>query len=274
MRLRKILVRVLAAGAVTGWSTVLAGLTPVPGPVSGAETEIAPPPPAAAEYGRVHHHFVRNDGQLDPEVLYYLKGPRGTVYLTAEEIVFDFVSGRPTPPDRHPTPGDEPRREEDPVAPSRLVFRLRFPDAVSRPAVSGEDQLPGRINYFVGPRENWRTGIPTFGEVAYRGLYPGIDLSIRFREGALAYRFTVSPGTDPGRIALDYSGVEGLEIDPAGELIVLTGFGGFRTPAPTAYQEIDGRPAEVKVSFKPRNKTTVALDIGERDPAHPLVVEF
>lgn len=274
MASRKILIRILAAGTVVAWSAVLAGLPPAPESLPGAETETAGPPPAAAEYGRVHHHFVRNDGQLDPEVLYYLKGPRGTVYLTAEEIVFDFVSGRPPTPDRDPPPGEEPRREDHPVSPSRLVFRLRFPDAVPRPEVSGKDRLPGRINYFVGPRENWRSGIPTFGEVAYRGLYPGIDLSIRFREGALAYRFAVSPGADPGRIALGYSGVEGLEIGPAGDLIVLTGFGGFRTPAPEAYQEIDGRTAAVEVSFKPRDETTVALDIGDRDPAHPLVVEF
>ena len=272
MKARKFLICALAAGTAGAWSIGRAGLPPVPDPLSEAQTETAAPAPA--HYGRVPRHFIRNDGQIAPEVLYYMKGSRGTVYLTAEEIVFDFVSGQPATPDRDLPPGEDPRPEKKPDPVSRLVFRLRFLGAVSKPAVEGEEELPGKINYFIGPRENWRTGIPTYEKVVYRGLYPGIDLSIGFRDDNLAYRLTAAPGSDPGVIALGYSGVEGLEIDSAGGLIVLTKFGGFRTPAPKAYQEVDGRPAEREAYFILHDETTAGLELPGHDPAHYLVIEF
>ena len=37
-------------------------------------------------------------------------------------------------------------------------------------------RLPGRVNYFRGHRAPARS-IPTFRQVLYRGVYPGIDLT-------------------------------------------------------------------------------------------------
>lgn len=230
--------------------------------------------PAPAQYGRVPPHFIRNEGQLDPEVLYYMKGSRGTVYLTAEEVVFDFVSGQPATPDRDLHTGGDPRPATEPDTVSRLVFRLRFRDTAPDASVEGEEELPGKINYFIGPRENWRTGIPTYRKVSYLGLYPGIDLSIRIREGGLAFRFIADPGSDPGRIALDYSGVEALEINSAGDLIVLTEFGGFRTPAPRLHQKIDGEPAKIDGAFVTLDDLSVALKLAPYDRDFPLIIDF
>lgn len=229
----------------------------------------AEPEPPAAQYGRVPPHFIRNDGQLAEEVGYYLKGPRGTVYLTADEVVFDFLSGQAEPPDPSSPPGEE---EETTV--SRLVFRLRFSDPDPGAALEGEKELPGKINYFIGDRENWRTSIPTYREVVYRGLYPGIDLACRLEGANIRYRWTVSPGADPGRIKFSYSGVDGLEINPDGDLIVLTPFGGFRTPAPRLRQEIDGPPEEIDGAFVIRDDLSVTLKIAPHDRAFPLVIDF
>lgn len=251
------------------------GRTPVVAAPQSPRPTVPHPPPPAAQYGRLPPHFTRNDGQLPVEVGYYLKGPRGTVYLTTTELVFDFFSQRPQSPERALPPGEEPPEEKaEDTAISRLVFRLRFPDAGPQTVLEGSRELPGKINYFVGARENWRTSIPTYEEVVYRGLYPGIDLACLFTDGNLAYRYTVAPAADPGRIVFDYSGVEGLEINPAGDLIVLTPFGGFRTPAPRAYQEIEGRRAERTAAFVLSDATTAALEIAPYDHAHPLVIEF
>lgn len=235
--------------------------------------DVKPPPPAAAfPAGRVPAHFIRNDGQLDEAVRFYMKGARGTVYLTAEEIVYDFFSARRS---EHP-PGDGAGEgageDEEPV--SRLVFRMRFLQASPGVLVEGRRELPGKINYFVGDRENWRTAIPTFEEVAYRDLYPGVDLVCGFRDGSLACRGTIAPGADPGPIALRYSGVEGLEIDPGGDLIVRTAFGGFRTPAPRIHQEIGGERISREGAFMLRDDFTAGFAIGSYDRESSLIVEF
>ncbi len=46
-------------------------------------------------------------------------------------------------------------------------------------AVKGEGELPlgGFSSYFAGREEkDWRSGIPHFGRVRYKGLYHGVDL--------------------------------------------------------------------------------------------------
>ncbi len=228
----------------------------------------APPPAGAARFGRIPAHFIRNDGQIDSEVRFYLKGSRGTVYLTGREVVFDFLSRMADGGEDQPEPG-----AEEP-SPTRLVFRMRFLGPSVQTTVEGNSELPGKVNYFVGARENWRSGIPTFGEVVYRNLYSGIDLACLFREGSLVYRWTIAPGADPHMIAWEYLGVDGLEIDPAGNLIVLTGFGGFPTPAPRLYQEVEGKRLEREGAFVIREGNTVGLEIGPYEETAPLVIEF
>ena len=46
-----------------------------------------------------------------------------------------------------------------------------------RTSPSGETQLPGHANYFVGrDPSGWRTSIPTFGRVRYPRAFEGIDV--------------------------------------------------------------------------------------------------
>ena len=44
--------------------------------------------------------------------------------------------------------------------------------------VTGLDELPGKVNYFIGnDPEKWKTNIPTYqAVVVYQEVYPGIDL--------------------------------------------------------------------------------------------------
>jgi hypothetical protein len=50
-----------------------------------------------------------------------------------------------------------------------LRFRGASPDALAP-----ERRLPGRFNYLIGKdRFAWQTGLPTYGVLVYRGLWPG-----------------------------------------------------------------------------------------------------
>ena len=44
-----------------------------------------------ADYGSLPLAFIKNQGQVDEEVLYYLKGREGTIYFTKYGIVYDLV---------------------------------------------------------------------------------------------------------------------------------------------------------------------------------------
>lgn len=239
----------------------------------------APAPPAqkaTSSYGKVPPYFIRNDGQLDQSVRYYVKGPRGTVYLTNTEVVFDFLQ-------ENPSEEGEDVEEEEPVRPgperdekktfTRLVFRQQFKDSNPEVKVDGKKELPGKINYFIGGKSNWHSNIPTVEEVFYHDLYPGIDLNCFFEGANIRYRYTVKPGADPGLLAFQYVGADGLEVKPSGDLIVLTPFGGFITPAPRILQEIGGKEKEIKGEFVIQDDTTVTYQIGPYDKQYPLIIK-
>ena len=48
---------------------------------------------AVHSYGSIPLSFIRNTGQLNRMVHYYLKGERGTIYFTDKGIVYNLLSG-------------------------------------------------------------------------------------------------------------------------------------------------------------------------------------
>src|SRR3990172_6044892 len=106
----------------------------------------------------------------------------------------------------------------------------------------GQDELPGRSNYFIGNEPNkWRTNIPNYGKVKYQSIYPGVDLLYYGTQGQLEYDFILAPSADPGAILLGFSGSQRVELNGAGELVLRAPGGELRLRAPLAYQEINGR---------------------------------
>ena len=92
---------------------------------------------------------------------------------------------------------------------------------VSKP--EGAQQLPGTSSYFRGGDfSKWRTGIPQFGKVQYRGVYPGIDVVYYGNQGTLEYDFQIAPGADPSKIRIGYAGASHMRIDNRGDLILST----------------------------------------------------
>src|SRR5205814_9865637 len=59
----------------------------------------------------------------------------------------------------------------------RTVLRMTFAGANPTPRVTGQAELPGKVNYFVGSDPaKWKTNVPTYARVHYQEIYPGIDL--------------------------------------------------------------------------------------------------
>jgi len=78
------------------------------------------------------------------------------------------------------------------------------------------------VSYFTGPSDRWQAGLPTYAEVVYREVWPGIDLSVAGTAGRMEYTFTVAPGADPRRIRMRYRGASSVRLDRTGALDVTT----------------------------------------------------
>jgi hypothetical protein len=127
-----------------------------------------------------------------------------------------------------------------------------------------------RVNsYLSRDPKKWRAGIPTFGGVSYRSVYPGIDLHYHGRGPQLEYDFVVKPGADPRRIALDMSGAGKLRLDRRGNLVAGRT---VRQLQPVAYQQIGGARQRVAARFVLRGNR-VRFAVGAYNRARPLVID-
>ena len=153
---------------------------------------------------------------------------------------------------------------------ARSMVQLQLVGAKQDARAVGLDRLPGSVAYFIGSdRSKWRTGIPTFAKVEYRGVYPGIDLTYYGNGRQLEYDFRVAAGTDPGVIRLHFDAPAGPSLLRDGTLAV----GDLRQHRPVAYQIIDGKRVEVDCRYTLRPRREVGVQLGRFDRTQPLIID-
>ena len=120
-------------------------------PSSIASNPAADIPKVQLALGHLPLRFEPNQGQSDALVKFLARGAGYGLFLTPDEAVL--------------TLGPNPK--------STAVLRMRLAGANPGVAVSGDDQLPGKSNYFIGNNPTkWHRDIPQFARVRYRNLYP------------------------------------------------------------------------------------------------------
>jgi hypothetical protein len=111
--------------------------------------------------------------------------------------------------------------------------QLHFAGANRKAAASTANQLPGTSNYFIGSDPGkWRTGVSTFAQVEFAGVYPGIDVIYYGNQSRLEYDFRVHAGANPSAIRLTFYGAARPSLSPEGDLLV----GELLQHRPVAYQ--------------------------------------
>lgn len=204
--------------------------------------------------------FTENVGQLlRDNVRYYSTSPSMQVGFTEGAVLYRMA---------YPTaPGliqDTRVREEA----SGVLVRATFHNGNTvRP--EGRRELPGRANYLLGndPAE-WRTGVPVFGEVVYREVWPGVSVVYRARAESVKYSYELQAGGRVDSIAIRYDGADRIGL--AGEdLVVTTEQGELRDSPPIAEQ--DGRP--VDCAFRVLDDWTAGLTCPAWDPSRPGVID-
>jgi hypothetical protein len=208
-------------------------------------------------------HFEMNRGQHAPEVQFATRGPGYGLFLTASEAVLVMAS-----PDS--SPDVQPRGDSRPAA----IVRMSFAGAARTPAVTGRDALPGKANYLRGRNPSgWHTNVPTYARVAYRELYPGVDLIFHGDQQQLEYDFIVAPRTDPRVIQLSFAGVADVEVTSAGDLRLRTAAGEVRQQKPVIYQQAGDSRRIVEGGYVRRGAHRVGFELGPYDETKPLVID-
>jgi hypothetical protein len=242
---------------------------------------VAPP---AGKLSKLPLSFEANQGQAIDTVKFLTHGQGYGLFLTGDEAVLEVQeSDLRSQESGDRTRGHGPRTTD--------VLRLKLVHANPDATVLGAHQLPGKVNYFLGnDPAKWRSNLPTFAEVRYRNVYPGIDLIYHGdQDGRLEYDFVVAPGADPSVIELNAGAglVPGrgrpqgspLRIDRNGSLVISTGRGEIRFNKPQVYQSESGSPLVTRHSSLVQGRFTldalnhVRFALGPYDHTQPLVID-
>lgn len=211
---------------------------------------------AMRNYQKAPMSFEPNRGQVNPSVKYLARGDGYQLHLTSTEAVLFLKGGKD--------------QSDDDVVSMKLL------GGSSDAEVSGDELLPGKVNYLLGnDRRAWRANLPTYGKVKYHNVYSGVDLVYYGTQRDLEYDFYVAPGADPRVISLGFEGVEHAQIDSdSGELIIELANGKtIRQHKPLLYQELEGVRKSVTGQFVLRGPREIGFEVGPYDKSRTLVID-
>src|SRR5581483_81207 len=161
--------------------------------------------------------------------------------------------------------------ETDSNHPIKPILRFAGARPNIKPQMSGK--RTGVVYYLWGSNpENWSTGGPTFTEVQYPGLYPGVDLIFHENRGRLEYDLIVAAGASWRSIRIAAS-AEGIEIDHDGALRLKSGSNWLLHERPTIYQDVENGRRQVCGAYALLGNNEVGFEIGPHDPARPLIID-
>lgn len=238
-----------------------------------------------ADYGKLPLTFEANQGQIQRNVKFVARGAGYTVFLTSGQMVLALRSSSVTsnantnvsvgaPNQKNAIPATNLASASLNQKTEPTVIQINLVGADENPATAGEDPQPGKVNYFIGnDPKKWQTNVPTYKQVRYKNLYPGIDLVYYGNQSRVEHDFVISPGADPNQIQLDVKGTDHLSVASNGDLILSKGNDEIRLQAPVLYQEFRGMRIPVTGQYSVRNSTRVFFKVGQYDKTRPLVID-
>lgn len=212
----------------------------------------------ALEYGKLPMSFERNEGQAQSDIKFLARGQGYAVALTNDGAILSLYDT-----------GDHQSQ-----AGRKATPRIQLVGANPNPEISGVDELPGKVNYVLGnDPKKWRTNLPTYSRILYKGVYPGIDMVYRGDQGKLEFDFIVHPGADPNLIQIEDLGLNSLKLNGAGDLVAEVSGCTIFLKKPFTYQERGAKRREVASNFVRGKEGQIAFHVGAYDKSSELVID-
>ncbi len=208
-------------------------------------------------YGKLPLYFIRNEGQTDSSVKYYERGGRHATFFTDDGLVLSLVKDK-----------------------RARAVSISFVGANKdlEPIASGA--LETRVNYLTGKNKKaWRSDIPVYGSVMYKGVYSNVDISFYGNNNnRIEHDIIVKPGGNPAEVVFSYDGVKSIDVTKAGDLEISLSDGMILEKKPYIYQEIDGKRVRVEGSYRIINHgsdsaASYGFNVASYDHSRALVID-
>lgn len=219
-------------------------------------------------YGKLPLIFEANQGQTSPQVKFVSRGQGYTAFLTGGGMVLSLRPAKAVSSRNAATPPQASQQT------SRTTLEFRLVGAARNAAVVGENLQPGRANYFIGnDPSKWQRNVPTYAQVRYRNVYPGIDLVYYGNHQQMEFDFAVAKGADPSLIRFEVKGASQLSTDEAGNLLVRTSNSTLHFQMPVIYEECGGQRTPIPGSYSLLDANHFGFQLAKYDSSKPVVID-
>lgn len=211
--------------------------------------------------------FVPNVGQVvsltNEKVHFFASIDGGRVYFLDNKVAFVF--------DGYET---DPRTGEE-VQTYAYRTDLIFPGASAHPAIVPNETLPYAYHYYLSDFK--AENVPAYASVAYRNLWPGVDLVFRLKDGTLKYDFVLAPGVSHNVVKIQYSDYQSLKINDDGQIVLTYPGGELREMAPVScvLSERKGQKLclEVESRYLMSSSGEISFDVKGRKKNNALIID-
>ncbi len=228
-----------------------------------------PVPPAIADgtamLGRLPVAFVPNLGQWEHPARFVARIGPMTMFLEEKGWTFTLVERA----------AEQAAASKSESAPARgVAVRMTFV-AASAPTLIAEDARTGRHHYFLGnDPSKWRTEVPLYTSVRYRDVQPGVDVRAREHDGHFEYDLLLQPDAELEPVEITVEGIERMQVDEQGALVMETRLGPVRMPAPLSWEEEpSGEKCVVSCRYVLRGENRFGFEVAGRRQGWALVVD-
>jgi hypothetical protein len=102
--------------------------------------------------------------------------------------------------------------------------------------VTTKNSATATDNFYTTPNSNGITGVRSFGDLQYEGIYKGIDLHYYYKDGSLKYDFIVAPGANYKNIKIKVEGATSITQNKDASISIVTPNGILTEGIPVTYQ--------------------------------------
>jgi gliding motility-associated-like protein len=228
--------------------------------------------------------FIENKGQWDARALLKADIGNGSLFfhkngirvvLHNEQEMEQMASSHAgvIPADSLSHSGSKRNFSGRPSAMRAHAYAVNFLNMNESTEIIPDKPLDTYNNYFIGnDSTKWARNCRIFQGVTYKNIYPGIDLRYYTDNGKLKYDLIIHPGADPGNIAMQYEGLDGLTVTN-NRLLLKTSVGEVKELEPYSYQAGNNGREEVPVKYRVSKEHVVRFDVRHYDNRQVLVID-
>lgn len=153
------------------------------------------------------------------------------------------------------------------------LYEINFLDAAANAEVVPDKPLAMHTNYFIGSDSSkWATGCRVYNGVTYKDVYKNIDVRYYSDNGNLKYDIIVKPGADISKIAMQFNGLDKLEVNRYGNLTMKTSVGDVYQAIPSCYQVIKNLKTKIKAAFDLKGNV-IHFRLSDYDKTATLIID-